>query len=144
MNISHVLKARSRDVISVPPEAPVQQALALFVIHGIGSVPVVDSSGKLVGIFTERDVIYGDFGDSEKFHQRLVGEVMTHDPIICVPDDDAGEIMEAMARHRVGQMPVMIGKELIGVVAVGDLIRALHEEAATENQHLTNYIHGPT
>ena len=87
MLVRHVLRREGCEVISVRPEAPVKQALALFVIHRIGSVPVIDSSGELVGIFTERDVLYGDFGDSERFHRRLIGEVMTDDPITCGPDD---------------------------------------------------------
>ncbi len=143
MLVSHVLDARGRQVISVGPEAPVKHALALFVMHGIGSVPVVDSSGKLLGIFTERDVLFGDFGDAKRFHQRRVGEVMTHDPITCSPDDSISDVMEEMSRNRVGQMPVLRNGELIGVVSVGDLIKSLHEEVETENQHLTAYIHGP-
>jgi CBS domain-containing protein len=144
MIIGHVLDARGRKVVSVRPETPVKHALALFVMHGIGSVPVVDPAGKLIGIFTERDVLYGDFADCGQFHQRLIGEVMTHDPVICTSADDVGDILEAMARHGVGQMPVVNDGELVGVVSVGDLIRSLHEEAAAENRHLTAYIHGPT
>jgi CBS domain-containing protein len=143
MRVGHVLDARGRQVITVHPEAPVKHALALFVINAIGSVPVVDSSGKLVGIFTERDVLHGDFGDSKQFHQRLIGDVMTRDPITCNADDDVGTVMETMSSNRVGHLPVLAGGELVGMVSVGDLIKSLHEEAATENQHLTNYIHGP-
>jgi CBS domain-containing protein len=144
MQVSHVLDTKGRQVITIGPEAPVKQALALFVIHGIGSVPVVDSGGKLIGIFTKRDVLYGDFGDSKEFHQRLIGEVMTPDPITCGPADDVGAVMETMHCNRVGHMPVLKVAELIGMVSLGDLIKSLHEEAATENQHLTAYIHGPT
>jgi CBS domain-containing protein len=144
MRIGHVLDARGRQVISVRPETPVKHAVGLFVMHGIGSVPVVDSGGKLIGIFTERDVLYGDFHDCEKFHQRLISDVMTREPITCCADDDVGDIMEAMARQGIGQMPVVRSEELIGVVSLGDIIKSLHEEAATEAKHLTDYIHGPT
>ncbi len=130
-------------MISVRPETPVREALALFVVHGIGSVPVVDPSETLIGIFTERDVIYGDFGDSDRFHRRLIGEVMTRDPITCSPDDTVDEVMDEMSQHRVGQMPVVSDGVLIGVVSVGDLIKSLHDQLETENQHLTAYIHGP-
>jgi len=143
MLVRHVLDERGRQVISVHPEAPVKQALALFVIHKIGSVPVVDPSGKLIGIFTERDVLYGDFGDSDQFHRRLIGEVMTRDPITCSPNDRVSEVMEEMSHHRVGQLPVVDDGVLIGLVSVGDLIKSLHEQLETENQHLTAYIHGP-
>jgi CBS domain-containing protein len=143
MLVRHVLDERGRQVIAVRPEAPVKEALALFVIHEIDSVPVVDPCGKLIGIFTERDVLYGDFGDSEHFHRRRIGEVMTRDPVICRPDDPVSEVMDEMSRHRVGQLPVVDDGALIGMVSVGDLIRSLHDELETENQHLTNYIHGP-
>jgi CBS domain-containing protein len=144
MLVRHVLEERGREVISVRPETEVRAALALLVIHHIGSVPVLDPEGTLIGIFTERDVLYGDFGDSEKFHRRLIGEVMTRDPVTCGLDDDISEVMDAMSRHRVGQMPVLDDGVLIGVVSVGDLIKSLHEKLETENQHLTAYIHGPT
>jgi CBS domain-containing protein len=144
MLVRHVLDARGREVISVRPDAPVKQALALFVTHGIGSVPVVDPSGKVIGIFTERDVLYGDFGDSKQFHRRLIGEVMTRDPITCSPDDPVSEVMDEMSGHRVGQLPVVDNGELIGLVSVGDLIKSLHDQLETENQHLTAYIHGPS
>jgi len=144
MLVRAVLDARGRQVISVRPEAPVKQALALFVIHRIGSVPVVDPRGELIGIFTERDVLYGDFDDSERFHRRLIGEVMTNDPITCGPDDPVSEVMGEMSRHRVGHLPVVDNGVLIGMVSVGDLIKSLHEQLETENQHLTAYIHGPS
>jgi CBS domain-containing protein len=143
MLVRHVLEARGRELISVRPEAAVKDALALFVIHGIGSVPVVDASGKLIGIFTERDVLYGDFDDSEQFHRRVIGEVMTRDPITCSPDDPVSEVMDEMSHHRVGQVPVVDNGVLIGLVSVGDLIKSLHDQVETENQHLTAYIQGP-
>jgi CBS domain-containing protein len=142
MQVRHVLNARGRPVISVSPESPVKEALALFVFHGIGSVPVVDDSGKLIGIFTERDVLYGDFGDSENFHQRLIGEVMTRDPITCSPESLVSEVMDLMSNHRVGQVPVVEEGVTLGLISTGDLIKSLHEQLETENQHLTDYIHG--
>jgi CBS domain-containing protein len=144
MLVRHILEARGRQLISVRPEASVSEAVALFVIHGIGAVPVVDPSEMLIGIFTERDVLYGDFGDSEQFHRRLIGEVMNENPITCSPDDPVAEVMGEISRHRVGQLPVVDNGVLIGMVSVGDMIKSLHDEVKTENQHLTTYIHGPS
>jgi len=143
MLVRHVLDTMERPVICVRPEAPVNEALALFVIHEIGSVPVVDPSGKVIGIFTERDVLYGDFGDAKDFHRRRIGEVMTCDPITCSPDHLVSEVMDEMSQHHVGQMPVVDEGVLIGLVSVGDLIKSLYDQLETENQHLTAYIHGP-
>jgi len=69
MFVHDVLKAKGRRVISIGPEASVKQALARFVEHNIGSLPVVEASGQVVGIFSERDVVFGDHRDFERFHR---------------------------------------------------------------------------
>jgi CBS domain-containing protein len=134
--------SEGRRVISIGPEATVKEALALFVEHNIGSLPVVAVSGQLIGIFTERDVIFGDHRDSERFHRQLVKEVPTSNPITCSPKETLAEAMGKLAKHRVGQLPVVDGSELVGLVSVGDLIEALYEQIEAENQHLMNYLHG--
>jgi CBS domain-containing protein len=142
MFVHDVLKAKGRRVISIDPEASVKQALARFVEHNIGSLPVVVASGQVIGIFSERDVVFGEFSDPERFHHRLIGEVMTPDPIICGPMDTLAVAMGKMARHRVGQLPVVDGGELVGLVSVGDVVGALHEQVEVENRHLMDYLHG--
>lgn len=142
MFVHDVLKAKGRPVISIGPEASVEQALARFVEHNIGSLPVVAASGQVVGIFSERDVVFGDHRDLERFHRRLVGEVMTPDPIICSPRDTLAIAMGKMARHHVGQLPVVEGGELVGLVSTGDIVQSLYEQVEVENVHLMNYLHG--
>ena len=142
MFVHDVLKAKGRRVISIGPEASVRQALARFVEHNIGSLPVVEASGQVIGIFSERDVVFGDYRDSERFHHRLIGEVMTPNPIICGPKDTLAVAMGKMARHRVGQLPVVDGGELVGLVSIGDLVQGLFEQMEAENRHLMDYLHG--
>jgi CBS domain-containing protein len=142
MFVRDVLKAKGRRVISIGPEASVKQALARFVEHNIGSLPVVEAPGQVVGIFTERDVVFGDHRDFERFHHRLIREVMTPDPIICSPMDTLAVAMGKMARHHVGQLPVVEGGELVGLVSTGDLVQSLYEQVEAENLHLMNYLHG--
>jgi CBS domain-containing protein len=142
MFVRDVLKAKGRRVVSIGPEASVKQALARFVKHNIGSLPVVEALGRVVGIFSERDVVFGDYRDSERFHQRLIGEVMTRDPIICGPMDTLAVAMGKMARHHVGQLPVVDVGELVGLVSVGDLVESLYEQVEAENRHLMDYLHG--
>ena len=149
MLVRDVLKAKGRPVISIGPEATVKQALALFVEHNIGSLPVVKASGQLIGIFSERDVLYGDHHDSlgrrdasERFHHRCIKEVMTSNPITCGPEDTLAEAMGKMAQHQVGQLPVVDSGELVGLVSVGDLVKSLYEQVETENRHLMDYLYG--
>jgi CBS domain-containing protein len=143
MLVRNVLDSKGRRLVAIGPEATVKQALVLFVEHNIGSLPVVDASEKLVGIFTERDVLYGDCRGPETFHRQSMTEVMTPSPITCGPDDAVLEVMGKMSRHRVGQLPVLEAGRLVGLVSVGDLIKSLYDQAEAENQHLTAYLYGP-
>jgi CBS domain-containing protein len=142
MLVSDVLKTKGRRVISIGPEATVKEALALFVKHNIGSLPVVEVTGRLIGIFTERDVIFGDHLDFDRLHNKLINDVKTSNPVTCSPTDTLAEAMSKMAERRVGQLPVVDGDELIGMLSVRDIIEALYEQIEAENQHLMNYLHG--
>jgi CBS domain-containing protein len=144
MHVGYVLEAKGRPLISIDPDATVKAALALFVEHNIGSLPVVDGAGKLVGIFTERDVLFGDCRDAVRFHRQLISEVMTGDVITCNPDDAVHQVMGKMSKHRVGQLPVVDGGgKVVGLVSVGDLIKSLYDQAEAENQRLTAFLYGP-
>jgi CBS domain-containing protein len=145
MLIDHVLlETNGRQLISIGPDASVREALYLLVMHKIGSLPVLDSSGNLVGIFTERDVLLGECGDSERFHRQMIKEVMTRDPISCTTTDSVHEAMDKMSRNNVGQLPVMEEEKVVGLVSVADLIKSLHSQSEAEKEHLMAYIHGPT
>jgi len=143
MRVENVLGTKEGRLISIAPEASVKEALALFVEHNIGSLPVVDASGKLVGIFTERDVLHGDHRGSEQFHRQLIKEVMTPNPFTCSSHDAVHEVMGKMSRNRVGQLPVVDDGKLVGLVSVGDLIKSLYNHAEAANQQLTAFLYGP-
>jgi CBS domain-containing protein len=143
MLVRDVLKSKGRRVIHIHPEASVREALALFVEHNIGSLPVVDASGALVGIYSERDVLFSVHEDCESFHRRSIRDVMTPDPITCAPDDAVHEVMGKITQFRVGQLPVVEQGRLIGVVSVGDLIKSMYERVENENRHLLTYLYGP-
>ena len=143
MLIRDVLDAKELRLISIGPGATVKEALALFVEHNIGSLPVIDASGQLIGIFTERDVLYGDHRDAERFHRQLIKEVMTPNPLTCTPDDAVHAAIGTMSRNRVGQLPVIDDGEVVGLVSVGDLIKSLYDQAEAANQQLTVFLYGP-
>jgi len=142
MFIRDILRAKGRPVISIGPEESVKEALALFVEQNIGSLPVLDASGQLIGIFSERDVLFGIHHNFESFHHRCIKEVMNSNPITCGPNDTLAEAMGKMARHHVGQLPAVDGSELVGLVSIGDLVKSLYEQVDAENRHLMDYLHG--
>jgi CBS domain-containing protein len=142
MHIRDVLKQKGDRVVVVEADATVGEAIARLVQHNIGSVPVV-ADGRLVGIFTERDVLRGVHEDCERFHRTRIGDVMTPDPITCDLDDNLHEVMGKMSDHQVGQLPVVDGGEVVGVVSVGDVVKLMYETVEAENRHLLEYLYGP-
>jgi len=142
MQVRDVLKTKGGRVISIDPEATVSEAIARLVQNNIGSLPVVDAEGHLVGIFSERDALRGIHNHGEGFGRTHVAEVMSGNPITCDLDDEVNEVMGKMSERRIAKVPVMHNGKLVGIVSVGDVIKVLYEKVSSENQHLMTYIHG--
>ncbi len=115
-----------------------------MVLHNIGCLPVLDETSKLIGIFTERDVLMGECGDVKRFHAQRIKEVMSAAPVTCSGDESVHDAMNKMSQFHVGQLPVVNDGKLIGIVSVGDLLKSLHGQAEAEKEHLINYLHGRT
>jgi CBS domain-containing protein len=142
MQVRDILSAKGGAVYSIGAEATVSEAVARMVQHNIGSLPIVDEDRHLVGIFTERDVLRGAHRDCKSFPETHVREVMTHNPVACDLDDDVHHVMGKMSEYRVGQLPVLLNEQLVGLISIGDVVKSLYEKVEAENQHLLAYIHG--
>ncbi|HEV3167172.1 MAG TPA: CBS domain-containing protein [Isosphaeraceae bacterium] len=142
MQVRDVLKTKGGAVYSIGADATVAAAIAQMVSHNIGSMPIVDDSHHLVGIFTERDVLRGANRDCQSFAATQVRDVMTLSPVACDLDDDLHHVMGKMSEYRVGQLPVLLNNQLVGLVSIGDVVKVLYEKVEAENQHLLAYIHG--
>ncbi len=142
MNMRGVLKSKGRDVITIAAGATVSEAVALLVENNIGSLPVVDDAGRLVGIFTERDLMRGLHAEREAFCKARIADVMTRDPLSAQLDDSIHDAMGQMSARSIGQLPVLDGPTVVGLVSIGDLVRLLHQAAEDENRHLLNYVYG--
>jgi CBS domain-containing protein len=142
MLVRDVLNSKGFGAIYIRHDATVREALALFVPHNIGSLPVVDARGRLVGIFTERDVLVRMYEDDAQLIDRRIEEVMSPAPITCTPLESIHEVRGKLGRYRVGQLPVVDGEEVVGIVTVGDLVQATYEEVEDENRHLFDYVSG--
>jgi len=142
MQVRDVLKTKGGRVISIDPDASVSEAIARLVQNNIGSLPVVDDQGQLVGIYSERDALRGVHHHGDGFGRKQVSQVMTCNPVICDLADDVNEVMGLMSERRIAKVPVLHNGQLVGIVSVGDVIKVLYEKVSSENQHLMTYIHG--
>ena len=142
MQVRDVLKSKGGRIISIEPEATVAEAIAKLVQNNIGSLPVVGDQSRLMGIFSERDVLRGIHNTGERFGRMKVSEVMTPNPVTCNLDDDVNDVMGQMSERRIAKVPVLSESKLVGIVSVGDVIKVMYERVHSENKHLMKYIHG--
>jgi len=142
MLVRDVLQSKGRLVIAIDCDATVTEAIAKLVQNNIGSLPIVDHGGRLVGIFSERDVLRLIHNRGEGFGRLCVAEVMTKDPVTCHLEDDVDEVMGKMSDRHIAKVPVLSGGQLVGIISVGDVIKVQYDKVHDENRHLISYIHG--
>ena len=142
MLVRDVLQAKGHRIITIDSEATVGEATARLVQNNIGSLPVVDQDNRLIGIFSERDVLRVIHNRGEGFGRLPIRDVMTRDPVTCGLDEDVEEVMGLMSDRRIAKVPVTRDNELVGIISVGDVIKAVHESLQHENHQLMSYIHG--
>jgi len=142
MQVRDVLARKGNRIISIGPEATVADAVSRLVQNNIGSLPVVDLEGHLLGIVSERDVLRGTHERGAAFGQSRIADIMTSDPQTCDLDHDVEEVMGKMSEYRIAKVPVLCDGKLCGIVSVGDVVKVLYEKVCSENHHLMTYIHG--
>ncbi len=142
MLVRDVLESKGRRVISIDSGATVSEAIAKLVQNNIGSLPVVDHSGRLIGIFSERDTLRVIHNRGEGFGRLPIADVMTTTLVTCLLDDDVDDVMGKMSERHIAKVPVLNDTQLVGIISVGDVIKVLYDKLHAENQHLMSYIHG--
>ncbi len=133
--------ARKPGVYSVTPEQTVLEALQVMAEKNVGALLVMDGE-KLLGIFSERDYARKVVLQGRSSKTTPVREVMT-DKVVCVePERSAGECMALMTEKRFRHLPVMDGGAVVGVISIGDAVRAVVEEQRFTIEQLQSYIQG--
>jgi CBS domain-containing protein len=139
--IASVLNNKGARIWSIDPEATILDAIALMAEKAIGALVVV-SEGRLVGIISERDYARKVILQGRSSKDTHVREIMTSSVITVSPEKTVDECMRIITNNRVRHLPVMRGGEVIGVISIGDLVRAIIAEQAATIDHLHSYIAG--
>ena len=139
MNIAHVLASKGVRVVTIRPEHSIRQALALLAEHNIGALVAVDDSGRPVGMLSERDVVRAAARDEHVF-ARAVSELMTRDVVVGVPEDDLKAVGRTMTERRIRHLPVVEQGKLVGIVSIGDVVKAQRDEYEGEVDTLQTQI----
>lgn len=126
-------------VYSIGPQATVYDALLVMAERNVGAL-VVLQEGQLAGIFSERDYARKVALLGKRSRDTPVIEIMTSKVVTIDPDRTAGECMALMTEKRFRHVPVMEGGKLVGVISIGDVVRAVVEEQQFTIKQLENYI----
>ncbi|GAA3336537.1 CBS domain-containing protein [Amorphoplanes nipponensis] len=154
---------RAKDIMTTPvhvvwQNAPIESAAELMTGKAVTALPVVDAQGALVGIVSEGDLLWHRVPGDPSAHLRrdvdmapqrrpgTVAEVMAKDPYTATPDLDVADIAEVMLRHDIRSLPVVEGREVIGIISRRDILRAMvrsDDVLAQDVQHrLDEYADG--
>lgn len=143
MTIAAILEdkaARGADAVtSVPGDMGVADAVRLLAERRIGAVPVVEGD-QVIGIFSERDLVYGLAQEGAAILDRSVREVMTAPAITVEPQAPILHALALMTRRRVRHLPVMQGGGMAGFVSIGDLVKRRIDQIEAEAAAMRDYI----
>lgn len=140
--IEQILRNRSKgEIWSVSPGATVYEALALMAEKEIGALMVVEN-GRLAGVISERDYARKVILQGKHSKDTPVSEIMSTDLVTVTPAHYVDECMRLMSDFRVRHLPVLDGERLVGVVSIGDLVKAIITDQAQTIDQLHTYIGG--
>ena len=121
--VSNVLAMKSAKVITIGPGDGIATAVAMLADKNIGALIVVDDAGSLIGILSERDIVRCAAADPGVLDLR-VSDVMTSEVVVGVPNDDLMSVAHTMTEGRFRHLPIVREGELIGVISIGDVLKA--------------------
>jgi CBS domain-containing protein len=139
--VADILSSKGRAVWSVKPTDTVLEALRVMAEHDTGAVVVLDGD-KLVGIFTERDYARKVVLNGRTSSDTAVAELMSHSVVCVTPERSINDCMMLVTEKRLRHLPVLDHKHVIGMVSIGDLVKARIEDQEFTIRELQKYVTG--
>jgi CBS domain-containing protein len=137
--LSEVLDAKGHNVWSVSPQSSAYEALELMAEKDVGALVVIDQ-GKVVGMFSERDYARKLALEGKSSRETQVAEIMTKPVCYVLPWTSLNECMALMTNKHVRHLPVIESDKLIGIVTIGDVVKAIISEQESVIQELKSYV----
>jgi CBS domain-containing protein len=139
-DVAKVLEGKGSEVLSIDAEATVFDAIKRMVEANVGALLVMDA-GKVAGVVTEHDYLRRVTLEGRTEKETLVREIMTAPLVYVTPETSVEECMAVMTERRIRHLPVFAeGRELVGIVSIGDLVKFKSAEQDFQIRLLTEYI----
>lgn len=141
LRIKYLLATKPKTLWSVGPDEPVLQAIRLMSEKEIGALPIMQAD-KVIGIVSERDYARKVILMGRSSAETPVSQIMTTELITITPEDTVHRCMELMTENRIRHLPVLEKGKLVGMISIGDLVKAVIEEQQQTIVQLERYIAG--
>jgi CBS domain-containing protein len=139
MTIATILQSKGSEVATIAADSSVSDAVAILGQHRIGALPVVED-GRVVGIVSERDVVYCLKDHGAEILAWPVSRVMSSPAITADPTTSVLSALAMMTQRRIRHLPVLVGGEIRGIVSIGDLVKHRIERIEAEAEAMRTYI----
>ena len=140
MSVEHILAGKGRQVVTIAPDRTLADAVTCLSERRIGAVVVVDGSGTVLGIISERDVVRAVAEAGGEALKAPVSSRMTAKVVTCVPTTSIDEIMGLMTEGKFRHVPVIEGGRLAGIISIGDVVKQRLGDIESEHRALRDYI----
>ena len=140
MNVASLLATKGRDVATINQERSVHDAVAMLRERGIGALVVVGGTGPLTGILSERDIVRAFAREGAAALDLRVAALMSTAVTTCQESTTMNELMSTMTDKRIRHVPVVEGGLLVGLVSIGDVVKARVNELEHEKRDLLEYV----
>ena len=136
----HLLDRKGRAIFSIRPDEPVLEAIRLMAEHHIGALLVM-TGDELVGIVSERDYARKVILKGRSSADTPVSQIMSSPVVTVSMSNSVQECMQLMTGRRIRHLPVVEGRRVVGMISIGDLVKAVMEEQQQTIEQLESYIH---
>jgi len=136
----HLLDRKNRAIFSIGPDEPVLEAIRLMAEHHIGALLVMKGD-ELVGIVSERDYARKVILKGRSSADTPVSQIMSSPVVTVSMGNSVQECMQLMTGRRIRHLPVVEGRKVVGMISIGDLVKAVMEEQQQTIEQLESYIH---
>lgn len=141
MRAKDILDRKGHEVATVTPSTTVRDAVAALAQHNVGALVVSPDGSAIAGIMSERDVVRRLATDGAAVLDRPVEDIMKRDVMTCELATSTDDLMGTMTEGRFRHVPV-VDDGLVGIISIGDVVKARIDELATEREQLASYIAG--